>query len=320
MSDWLKIGAAVSAGVVATGYLAHKFYFAGGTCKYRADLTGKVAIVTGSNTGIGKETSKLLAEMGAHVILACRNVKLGAEAVEDIKKAIGNKGKLEVMELDLSSLQSVRQFAEEFKKKNLALNLLINNAGIMALPKRETTKDGFEAQFGVNHLGHFLLTNLLIEPLKAGKPSRVVNLSSIAHRRSGINFDDLMSEKSYSPWKVYGQSKTANILFTVEFQRRFAEHGVQAYAVHPGGVRSDLSRNLGFAWAQFLLQPVLWVIFKSVWEGSQTSLYCAISPDAGAGKYHKDCAVFPAEPWALDAGAAKKLWEVSEELVGLNKK
>jgi len=295
-------------------------------------LKGKTFIVTGSNCGIGKETARVLAKMGANVYLACRNAEEALKVVEEIKKNTGNEN-IHFMKLDLGDLESVRNFAKEWQSKNIQIDCLINNAGVMAIPSRKTTKDGFEMTFGINHLGHFLLTNLLLPYLANG--SRVINLSGGVHRISPggvINFDDLMMEKSYSRLRSYGQSKLANILFSQELDKRMKEQKKQitSYSLHPGAIRTNLTRHFTGGW--YILELLVdWTVGwfgKSIPQGAATTILVATAPEITAekdgGSYWSDCQKSPVqakggiEPLASEQG--KKLWEISEKLVGLTTK
>jgi len=284
-------------------------------------MDGKNVIVTGCNTGIGLETARVLAKIGANVYMACRDQNKTKIAADLIRKEA--KGKVEPMELDLSSLASVRKFVDEFNAKNIPLHVLINNAGVMACPYMKTA-DGFENQIGTNHLGHFLLTCLLIPRLKEGAPSRVVAVSSLGHRFGAINFDDLQSEKSYSSIRAYGQSKTANILFAQELNKRYSKDGIYANSLHPGTIAStELARyfviaNLpGFS---YLTKSIEWVgLTKTIPMGASTQVHVATAPEfeTVGGKYFSDCNVATAVPHATDEQVANRLWEVSATLVGL---
>lgn len=295
-----------------------------------ANLDGKLVLITGGTAGIGVETARALATANAHVIITARDMNKGAEVVEELKKSTGND-KIEVMELNLNSLQSVRNFVDQFRARNLPINILICNAGIMACPY-EKTVDGFESQFGVNHLAHFLLTTSLVPELKAGKPSRVVVLSSIANRRGGINWDDINWEQNYDKWSAYGQSKTANILFAKQFNKLYSGEGIEAYALHPGGVTTNLAKFIpneerqAMGW--FKEDGTLQDRFKNVEQGASTSVYTALAPELAGrgGEYLEDCAISkgvntnPKEfwgmgPYAVDMEAAERLWKLSEELV-----
>ena len=305
--------------VVVAGMFLLKKYLSGGVCRSKARLDGKTVIITGANTGIGKETALDLAKRGARVILACRDLDKANTAANEIREASGNSGIL-VKKLDLASKNSIREFAEGIVKSEPKLDILINNAGIMWCPHWKT-EDGFEMQFGVNHLGHFLLTNLLIDLLKRSAPSRVVNVSSYGHRMGQINFDDLNSEKSYSRVGAYSNSKLANILFTRELSRRLEGTGVTANSLHPGAVQTELGRHLGPAIIAWLLTPIVGMVLKSARQGAQTSIYCAVSEELEgvSGLYFRDCAQKEPASQAKDDGAAKKLWEVSASMVDLDK-
>ncbi|XP_041563203.1 retinol dehydrogenase 13-like isoform X3 [Drosophila elegans] len=232
-----------SAIIGVTIYLL-KEYMQGGKFIKDTDESGKVFIVTGANTGIGKETALEIARRGGTVYMACRDMNRCDRARKEIIKETNNQNVFS-RELDLSSLESVRQFVAGFKKEQDKLHVLVNNAGVMRCPKM-LTKDGFEMQLGVNHIGHFLLTNLLLDVLKKSAPSRIVVLSSLAHTRGAINLADLNSEKSYDEGLAYSQSKLANVLFTRELAKRLEGSGVTVNALHPGVVDTELARNWAF--------------------------------------------------------------------------
>lgn len=216
----------------------------GGQFKKTTRIDGKVVVITGANSGIGKETAIDLARRGGKVYIACRDVKRGEDALKEIMEK-SESNDVHFLQLDLASMDSIREFCKKFHELECQLHILINNAGIMACPKA-TTKDGFEIQLGTNHLGHFLLTNLLLDLLKAAAPSRVVVVSSILHRIGRIKKDDLNSEKSYWKWFVYGQSKLANILFTRELAKRLEGTKVTANCLHPGLKILEVSSRLKF--------------------------------------------------------------------------
>ncbi|KAJ0059650.1 hypothetical protein NL108_009174, partial [Boleophthalmus pectinirostris] len=243
-------------------------------------LDGKTAIVTGANTGIGKETAKDLASRGKphssrlKVIMACRDMAKGEQAARDILKAL--KGaKVVARQLDLADTKSICQFAENVYDTEKSLHYLVNNAGVAICPYA-TTVDGYEMQFGVNHLGHFFLTFLLLDLLKHSAPSRVINVSSAAHAMGKIQFDDLSGERDYHPVRAYAQSKLANVLFTRELAKRMEGTGVSVFSLHPGVVQSDLWRH------QHQCIQVAVKIFriftKTTVEGAQTTIYCAVEP------------------------------------------
>lgn len=305
--------------VTGVGLFSVKKWMAGGVCRSKAQLDGKTVLITGANTGIGKETAVDLARRGARVILACRDMDRANKAAEDVKKQSGNDNVV-VKKVDLASLQSVRQLAKDVLATEERLDILINNAGIMSCPKWQT-EDGFEMQFGVNHLGHFLLTNCLLDLLKKSSPSRIVNVSSLAHERGQIYFDDINQEKDYQPWKSYGQSKLANVLFTRELAKRLQGTGVTTYSLHPGVIRTELGRHFWPKiplWKRVVYTPLMFLI-KSPTEGAQTTIYCAVeeSLQNESGLYYSDCALKTAAPQGLDDEAAKKLWDVSASMVGL---
>ncbi len=293
------------------------------------DLSGKLALVTGGSSGLGAETARVLASKGARVVMTARNMAKGEEVAQGIRTSTGNDA-VEVMELELGSFASIRAFAGKFLAKHDALDILINNAGVMACPFART-EDGFEMQFGANHLGHFLLTGLLTPALVKAAPSRIVNLSSSGHQMSPVVFEDVnFEQRDYHKWASYGQSKTANILHAVELERRLGERGVHAYAVHPGAIQTELSRHMDEAdWEMMQSRANSGAItVKTIPVGAATSVYAATAPelDGKGGLYLDDCHIAPinddaATPggvrsYALDPEAAKRLWAVSEEMVG----
>jgi len=291
------------------------------------DLAGKTVIVTGGNSGIGYEAALQFARKNAQTILACRSLdKANAAAAQIIAANPG--ARVEVMELDLSSLASIRNFADAFHKSNPRLDALVNNAGVMALPYRKTV-DGFEMQFGTNHLGHFALTGLLLEVLRGTDGARVVNVASGAHRMGRIRFDDLQWERRYYKWFAYGQSKLANLLFTFELQRRLdAAHAkLLAVACHPGYAATNL-QAAGPRMNRSSAMESLWATLNGTFAqsaamGALPTLYAATASDVRGGDY-----IGPdgfAELWgyptkanpsaaAKDATVAAKLWDVSEQL------
>jgi len=296
-------------------------WFAGGINMFWPNLKGKVAVVTGGNTGIGKETARALAGCNAHVILACRDPQKTEPAVKDIQETTNNT-KVEFILLDLANLASIRSFVDEVKKRGLVVDILVNNAGVMVPPFTKTV-DGFELQFGVNHLGHFYLTNLLLNA-KLINPNggRIVNVSSRASESvKKIDWDNLNWEKNYSRFQSYALSKLENILFTVELHRRLRARGlnISTFAVHPGVVRTELTRYVMPHWLNSIFASTVGQIMKTPEEGAQTSLYCALAPglEEKSGLYFADCKVREPNPLAKDPENAKKLWEISAKLVGL---
>ncbi len=288
------------------------------------DQTGRTAVVTGANTGLGYETAAALAANGAHVVLAVRNIDKGIDAAAHIADATPGAS-VAVQELDLTSLDSVRTAAEQLRAEYDTIDLLINNAGVMFTPK-STTKDGFELQFGTNHLGHFAFTGLLIDRLLPGASSRVVTVSSVGHRfaRNGIDFDDLQSEKNYSRVGAYGQAKLANLMFTYELQRRLQGTNTIAAAAHPGGSRTELTRNLPPLVGALtkLAEP----LFQGADMGALPTLRAAtdhgviggqyFGPD-GFGEQRGYPKVVASSRVSHDTEAQRRLWTVSEELTGV---
>ncbi|XP_028840332.1 dehydrogenase/reductase SDR family member 13-like [Denticeps clupeoides] len=291
-------------------------------CRGAADMSGKAAIITGGNTGIGKATAMELARRGARVIMACRNRRKAEAAISDIKKETGSS-EVVYMHLDLGSLKSVRSFAETFLKTETRLDLLINNAGLVADGR---TEDGFGIEFGVNHLGHFLLTCLLLDRLKETPSSRVVTLSSMAHRWGKIDFENLITNKdlgsgqySWQFFQAYCNSKLCNVLFTHELSKRLKGTNVTCYSVHPGIVKTELSRHVSL-WQKIFIEPVATLLFLDTKSGSQTTLHCALQEgiEPLSGRYFSCCAVQEVCGKAKDDAVARKLWEVSERLCGLS--
>ncbi len=296
------------------------------------DLTGKTAIVTGASAGLGFETTRALASHGAHVVMAVREMKKGKSALEELKR-LAPPGNFELCKLDLSSLESVRAFADEFLSRHQRLNILICNAGVMGTGF-SITQDGFERQFGTNHLGHFVLTNRLAPALVAGAPARVIMLSAFLHALSDVNLEDPNFETTpYRRFESYGQSKTANILFAVEFDRRFQDRGVRAFALHPGVILTDLSRYFSADNLQEMLAEVAKVPGgakmkpKTLPQGTATSVWAATSPalNGKGGLYLEDCQIaettdpdqaYGVRAYALDPESARKLWTLSEKMVG----
>ncbi|XP_077178616.1 retinol dehydrogenase 12-like [Paroedura picta] len=289
-------------------------YIAGGVCKSTVKLNGKVVVITGANTGIGKETAKDLARRGARIILACRDMAKGEAAACEIQASTGNQQVI-VKKLDLADTKSIREFGENFLKEEKELHILINNAGVMLCPYSKTV-DGFEMQLGVNHLGHFLLTFLLLERLKKSAPARIVNVSSLAHHCGKIRFHDLQSEKSYNRAMAYCQSKLANILFTRELAKRLQGTSVTVNALHPGSVRTELVRHIPVI--NILWQKIIFFL-KTPKEGAQTSVHCAVAEEleSVSGKYFSDCQPAYVSPQGRNDETAKQLWRVSCELLGI---
>lgn len=303
------------------------------------NLTGYEVIVTGANSGIGVETLRALAQAGARCILCARDTEKARTVANDIIKTSGNQN-IEIEQLELDSLDSVNSFVERFLAKNRPLNILVNNAGIMACPK-SYTRDGFEMQFGTNHLGHFALTVGLLPALKAGykvvgKKSRVINVSSIAHAVSDVDFNDInFRTRDYDDFVSYGQSKTCNILFSVELTRRYAEQGVVSNALMPGAIMTNLQKHMNKDdWIKKgWMDENGNILFnlKTIEAGASTSVWAAVAPELEGvgGLYLENCVVskenanvqdifakmFGYMPYALNKSNAEKLWILSEEFI-----
>ncbi len=283
-----------------------------------ADLTGKVAIVTGGNSGIGKEAAIGIARAGAHVVIAARNREKAAAAITEIETRADARGRIETIPIDLASFASVRAFVDAFNAQHDRLDVLLNNAGLV-LRKRVETVDGHESQFQINHLGHFLLTNLLHGPLARSAPARVVNVSSYAHTRvrHGLDFDDLeWQRRRYNSFGCYSATKLMNVLFTRELARRNDPDVLTANALHPGFVGSNFGRDGDLGVLGTIVMPLARPFAISQEKGALTSIYLSTSPDLDGitGQYFvKGQAVKPAAA-ALDDEAAVRLWEVSEQL------
>jgi NAD(P)-dependent dehydrogenase (short-subunit alcohol dehydrogenase family) len=286
------------------------------------DQTGRTAVVTGANTGLGYETAAALAAKGAHVVLAVRNLDKGKDAAERIIAA--NPGaSIALQELDLTSLESIRAAADQLRSQHDTIDLLINNAGVMFTPK-SITKDGFELQFGTNHLGHFALTGLLLDRLLPVAGSRVVTVSSTGHRIGRIRFDDLQSERRYSRMGAYGQSKLANLLFTYELQRRLTGTHTIAAAAHPGASSTELSRNTPL-WMRTVIGPFE-LIAQDAAMGALPTLRAATDPGVLGGQYYGpggfaelagNPKVVASNGRSHDVAVQKRLWAVSQELTGV---
>ncbi|MCU1394032.1 MAG: short-chain dehydrogenase [Ilumatobacteraceae bacterium] len=286
-------------------------------------LDDVTAVVTGASTGLGLETSRALAAVGAHVVLAVRDAAKGEAALATIREQLPDAS-VEFGVLDLASLASIREFAGATLGAHPRIGLLVNNAGVMYTPFGHTA-DGFELQFGTNHLGHFLLTNLLMPALLAAAPARIVNLSSGGHQGSDIIWDDPnYGHREYDKFEAYGQSKTANILFTVELDARLADRGIRSYAVHPGMIATELGRYMTRDDMRALRDRAKQApagglpAYKSIPAGAATTVGAATAPelDGVGGVYHADCQLAPPNPWALDRASASRLWAISEDLVG----
>jgi NAD(P)-dependent dehydrogenase (short-subunit alcohol dehydrogenase family) len=284
------------------------------------DLNGKIVLITGANSGLGFQATREIADKRATVVMGCRDTAKGGDAVKKIKETNPN-AKLVLMQLDLAGLKSIRSFAGEFKKRYKRLDILINNAGVM-VPPYGTTEDGFELQIGTNHFGHFALTGLLLDVMLRTPKSRVVSVSSMAHRMGTINFDDINSKKKYSKWSAYGQSKLANLFFIYELERRFENAKADAIAVaaHPGYANTNLQRTTGFfsAFNPILAQPA--------GMGALPVLYAATEEHVRGGEFFGPDGFLEMRGYpkktssnkiSYDKAMAKKLWELSEEVTGV---
>jgi len=287
------------------------------------DLNGRVCIITGANSGIGYESSLALAEKGATVNMACRNVERGQHALEAIQHAVPS-AHLQLMTLDLASLKSIHDFAETFKRQYQRLDVLINNGGTVVAAHHQT-KDGFESQFGINHLGHFALTGLLLDVLLKTPASRIVTVSSRMHTTGKIAWDDLMSEQTYNPMTAYRQSKLANLLFAFELNRRLEAKGTstKSIAVHPGLARSSWADN-NLEGVMKLLGNIMSLTYQNASMASLPLLYAAVDSTAKSGGYYgpdHDTKGYPVEAQAgevaYNEADAKRLWELSEKLTGV---
>lgn len=291
------------------------------------DLTGKVIIVTGGNVGLGFEAVKMFSAKNAEVILASRNMRRGAKAKRNILREFP-QGNINVMKLDLGDLQSIHDFAESFSKNYQKLDILLNNAGIMWCPYDET-KDGFESQFGVNHLGHFALTGLLLPVLKKTNQSRVVTVSSLGHRNAKLDLNNLMFNKdNYDNRVAYFNSKLANLLFTYELQRKFEENNLDiiSVAAHPGGSNTNLARHVEKRLWFVLLKPLLVLLAQSAEKGTLPQVRASVAPEVKSGEYYgpkgfNEMGGYPvlveSTPDSYNQVNAKKLWKISEKLTGI---
>jgi NAD(P)-dependent dehydrogenase (short-subunit alcohol dehydrogenase family) len=292
------------------------------------DLSGKVIVVTGANCGLGYEAAKEFARKGARTVLACRSVDKAQAALDQIKQEIP-RAQVETMQLDLASLASVREFAETFRARYDRLDILVNNAGIMWVPYQKT-EDGFESQFGTNHLGHFALTGLLMDLLLTTPDARVVNVSSVGHRSGTMDFDNLMFEdgQGYGRHRAYGRSKLANLLFTYELQRRFQalDADVIATAAHPGGASTNLARNIEHLWYFRVLMPLLERMMQGADMGALPTLRAAVDPAASGGEYYGpggfmeqtgNPVLVQSSEDSHNEADARHLWEASEQLTGI---
>jgi len=276
-------------------------------------MTGKVCIVTGANTGIGKETALGLARLGATLVMVCRDRERGEAAQREIKQKSGNSN-VDLMLCDFSSQNSIRQFVRDFTERHHRLDVLVNNAGVV-LRQHSMTEDGLESTFAINHLGYFLVTNLLLDVLKKSAPSRIVNVASTAHKYGKLDISGWPTGRNYSSFGAYANSKLANVLFTYELARRLKGSGVTANCLHPGGVGTNLFRGL-----PAFMQTLIKLVTISPERGARTSIFLASSPEVEGvtGKYFARSKQQRSSEASRDEEAANILWEVSAELTGLN--
>lgn len=317
----------VAVGIALGIYLLRKYRERQwGKCKSKRRLEGKVVIVTGANCGIGKETARDLASRGAIVVMACRNRQAGLEALRDIRTTTGD-GDLIVMDLDLGDMLSIRTFASNFLEKFNNINVLVNNAGVSMPPEdRQKTKDGFEIHFGVNHLGHFLLTHLLLNCIENTPNSRIVIVSSLLYKYGKIDFDNLDADKGWDTKQrnsLYNNSKLANIFHSQELTKRLRGKGVGTFVVSPGFVYTGLMRYSApkYSWFKKLcFLPIMFMFMRSAKQGAQTSIHAAVSEelDDVEWAFLSNCKIEKLTAVAEDEGTSSRLWDVSMELVGEN--
>ena len=283
------------------------------------NMNGKLVLITGATGGIGKETARALYAMGAHVVLVGRNPEKMEQVIAELSSQNPSGGKLEGMIADLSSLEEIRRLAAEFKQKYNRLDVLINNAGAYFNQRLESV-DGFEMTFALNHLSYFYLTYLLLDLIKASAPARIINVSSGAHAMAKLNFDNLQSEGLFLGWTAYGRSKLMNILFTRELCRRLLGTRVTANVLHPGFVATNFGHNGNGIGKWIIALTQRWALTPE--EGAQTSIYLASSPEVAgvSGAYFVDKKIAQPSKAAQDDEAAKRLWEVSLEMVGEQEK
>lgn len=279
-------------------------------------MKNKIVLVTGANSGTGKWTSIELARKGANVVMLCRDKSRGEKALKEIKLLSGNDN-VDLMICDLANIENIRVFCDDFKAKYSRLDVLVNNAGVI-LPKRQETKDGYELLFGVNHLGHFLLTNLLLDLLIKSEPSRIVVVSSGAHKIGKIHFDDINLEKNWNMVKSYSQSKLANVLFTYELSRRLKDTKVTVNVLNPGTIKSNFAVNRDTGFGRNIMK-MLRPFFKTAQKASETAVYLSASRNVEGitGKYFYKKKQENSSKLSHDGQTAEKLWELSEEMVNL---
>jgi len=298
-------------------------YMRGAQSQTQERADGKTAVITGGNTGIGREVARLLAERGARVILGCRDVEKAMVVVEELKTSTGNKN-IQVLPLDLASMRSVREFVVLFKQNEARLDILVNNAGVMCHPQAKT-EDGMEIHFQTNYLGHFLLTSLLLDLLKAAPDgARIINVTASAYRLGQLDLNDLQYEtREYKPGAAYAQSKLSVLLMTLYLAKHLEGSKVTVNAVNPGVVRTGIHRHMPFRQnilISLTFAPFVWFLMKTPKDGAQTILQCAIAKeeDGVSGKYYAECKVDKFEEDVGDGVKAEELWQKSRQLCGLS--
>jgi NAD(P)-dependent dehydrogenase (short-subunit alcohol dehydrogenase family) len=276
--------------------------------------TGRICLITGASAGIGKEMAKAIARSGITVVMVARNVERLKNAQAEIQQAVPG-ATTDLLPADLSSQTQIRELAAEFQGKYDRLDILINNAGVL-VPNRSLTVDGIETTFAVNHLGYFLLTNLLLEKIKSSAPARIVNVSSAAHKSASLDFNDLQNERRYSGFFVYCESKLANVLFTYELARKLEGTGVTANCFHPGAIATELFRD-----QNILVRLGTQLFLKGPAKGAETGVYLATSPEVEGvtGKYFVNKKAARSNKQSYDEAAARRLWEISDQLTGISK-
>jgi NAD(P)-dependent dehydrogenase (short-subunit alcohol dehydrogenase family) len=282
-------------------------------CGSETRMDGKIVMITGANSGIGKETARVLAERGATIIMICRNKERGEIALKELKEKTGSD-KIELILADLTEPDTIRDAVDKFKEKFDHLDVLINNAGL-TLNERIITSEGYEKTFATNHLGHFQLTQLLLDILKRSTPSRIVNVSSAVHRTANLKFNDINQKKHYRGYLAYANSKLANLLFTYDLARRLEGTGVTVNALHPGFVRTNFGKG-GRNWLLKALFAFARLFAINVEKGAKTSIYLASSPEVEGitGKYFAECKAVKSSDASYDLESQKRLWQLSEHI------
>ncbi|XP_019647921.1 PREDICTED: retinol dehydrogenase 13-like [Branchiostoma belcheri] len=308
----------LSAAAATTGIiLLIRDYVHGERCPSKATMEGKTVIITGANSGIGKETAKELSKRGGRVIMACRNMDKCKEALDELVQETGNKN-VHCQHVDLASFESVRKFANRINKSESKVDVLINNAGVMRCPHWKTA-DGNEWQFQVNYLSHFLLTNLILDKLKAAEQGRIINTSSIAHGHGKIKFDDINSKDKYDDVEAYSQSKLALVLFSLELSNRLEGTGVTANTVYPGVTKTNIGQHKLSKVDSVVTKPFMWFTLREPARAAQTGIYLSVAPEVAdkTGKYWKDTVAIRPAPQGNNEEVAKKLWDLSLKMTGL---